>query len=75
MKVQLIDGWAAKLFTLGSTRLAWAAGVAAGYIAANPDQWKAFCDSLPPWAPFLIGFAVTAAAGGSRIVTITKSSN
>lgn len=72
MKVALIDDWCRKMFTLASTRLAWAAGVATAYFAANPDQWQQIMDRLPWWGPIAVGLITTLVAGGSRVVAFKK---
>lgn len=72
MKIELIDDWCRKMFTLASTRLAWAAGVATAYIAANPEQWAEIMNDLPSWAPFAIGLGTTLVAGGSRVVAFKR---
>jgi hypothetical protein len=65
-------------YKLGSIQLAAFAGVAAAYLAANPNETEKLLGLLPdgPWrvmASILIGFAVFSAAAGSRLVT--KGSN
>lgn len=72
LKIELIDDWFKKLFTLASTRVAWVASCAVAYFAANPDQWTALMSRLPWWGPIAVGMSTMMLSGGSRVVTFKK---
>lgn len=71
--MKLIEGWAEQLFKAWSIRLAAIAGVAAAYLAANPDQTEALLDLLPEGplrvlASAGVGMFVFSLATGARLV-------
>lgn len=73
MKLKLIEYWAETLLRAWSIRLAALAGVAAAYLAANPDTTQQLLALLPDGparvlASAGIGLLVFALATGSRLV-------
>lgn len=66
--MKLIEGWK-QAHKFASVRVAALAGLAAGYFAAYPEQLAAVMGMIPEWARPVLGFAIFAAAAGSRVTT------
>lgn len=74
--MKLVEGWASHWWKFWSVRLAMVAGLAAGYLAAYPDELKTLIAYVPEkWRPLVsmaIGLFVFASATGSRLVVQKK---